>query len=264
MKITASVFKKLALVTFGLFAIYSCSDDSEISEDVTLSQVELKTILETDDVSGAVDTVLSDLYINNSSSGKSAKNNDCYSAEYSDTGYTVTFNNCVLNGSDNVNGTLVVTYNLENDTASYTATYEDFYVGEIKINGTRTYVLSGNSDENSVSFTVTSDMTLVLEDGEMVSENGIKTFAITFGDSLETTTFSIDGNWTLVADGNTYKVNVTSALLGNLSCGYLTNGSMTIDKNGLSIGVNFGDGTCDDKAMVTYPNGVEEEITLTK
>jgi hypothetical protein len=37
---------------------------------------------------------------------------------------------------------------------------------------------------------------------------------------------------------------------------------MTIDKNGLTIGVNFGDGTCDDIALVTYPNGVEEEITL--
>lgn len=262
MKISVAVCKRIALIMMGAVVILSCSDETETEENAELTSTELKTILETDDVSGSVDTVLSDLYMNNSTSGKSVKSNDCYNAEYTDTGYTVTFNNCVLNGSDNVNGTLVVTYNLDNETASYTAVYEDFYVGEIKINGTRTYVLSGNSNENGVSFAVTSNMSLVLEDGSTVSENGTKTFGITFGDSLESTTFSIEGDWTLMADGNTYKVSVISALQGNLNCAYLNTGNMTIDKNGLTIGVNFGDGTCDDIALVTYPNGVEEEITL--
>jgi len=89
MKITVAVFKRIALITMGMLVILSCSDETETAEDVELTSTELKTILETDDVSGSVDTVLSDLYINNSASGKSAKNNDCYNAEYTDTGYTV-------------------------------------------------------------------------------------------------------------------------------------------------------------------------------
>lgn len=262
MKTFACVFRKLSFIGIISFIAYSCSDDKEMIEEEDLTQTELKTILESDDVSAVADTALSELYRNNSSSSKSAKNNDCYSAEYTDAGFTATFNNCVLNGTDNVNGTVTVVYNVESEAASYTATYTDFYVGTIKINGTRTYVLSGNSDENSVSFSVVSTMSLEMEDGETISENGTKTFTVTFGDSLETSTLTIDGDWTLNVDGDTYKVNVIDTLEGNFSCAYLTTGVMTVDKNGLMVTVNFGDGTCDDLATLIYPNEVEEEISL--
>ncbi|MFX0556986.1 hypothetical protein ACOCEA_09310 [Maribacter sp. CXY002] len=262
MKNVTTILKNLGVLALGLLVTYSCSDDAETENEVQLTQTEVKAILEADDVSGAVDTVLSELYMNNGTTGKSSSANDCYSAEYTDTGYVATFNNCVLNGTDNINGTLTVTYNLESETASYTANYVDFYVGEIKINGTRTYVLSGNSTQNSISFSVTSDMSLILEDGSEIAENGTKTFGITFGDSLETSTFTIDGSWVLFLDGNTYSVTVNSVLQGNFSCSYLNMGAMTVNKNGLAIDVDFGDGTCDDIATITYPNGVEEEITL--
>ena len=262
MKTFVSVFKKLSFVTIISLFAFSCSDDEGLMDNETLTQTELKTILESDDVSGAADTALSELYMNNGSAGKSAKNNDCYTAEYSDTGFTATFNNCVLNGTDNVNGTVTVAYNLESETASYTATYTDFYVGTIKINGTRTYVLSGNSDENSVSFAVTSTMSLEMENGETISEDGTKIFTVTFGDSLETSTLTIDGNWTLNVDNDTYKVNVNNTLEGNFACAYLTTGVMTVEKNGLIVTVSFGDGSCDDLATLIYPNGAEEEISL--
>ena len=262
MKTFASALRKLSLIGILSVIAYSCSDDQGMMEQESLSQTELKTILESDDISSVADTALSELYMNNSSTGKYAKNNDCYSAEYSDTGFTATFNNCVLNGTDNVNGIVTVAYNVINEAASYTATYTDFYVGTIKVNGTRTYVLGGNSDESSISFSVTSEMSLEMEDGETISESGTKTFTVTFGDSLETSTLNIDGNWTLNVNGNTYKVNVTDTLEGNFGCAYLTTGIMTVDKNGLAVTVNFGDGSCDDLANLIYPNGVEEEISL--
>lgn len=262
MKTFVSEFKRLSLIAVLTFVAYSCSDDEGITDDESLTQTELRTILESDDVSGVADTVLSELYMNNGSTARSAKNNDCYSAEYSESGFTATFNNCVLNGSDDVNGTVTVAYNLESETASYTATYTDFYVGTIKINGTRTYVLSGNSDESSVSFAVTSTMSLEMENGETISEDGTKTFTVTFGDSLETSTLTIDGNWTLNVDNDTYKVNVNNTLEGNFACAYLTTGVMTVEKNGLIVTVNFGDGSCDDFATLIYPNGAEEEISL--
>lgn len=262
MEILTPLVKKISLITVFAILAFSCSDDQDNTKNEVLTQTEVKTILETDGVSTVADTVLSELYMQNGSTGKSAKSNDCYSAEYTDTGYTVTFNNCVLNGTDNVNGTVTVLYNVENESASYTATYLDFYVDAIKLNGTRTYVLSGNSDGNSISFSVTSNMTLEMEDEETISENGTKTFSINLGDSLESSTLAIDGNWTLVVEGNTYNVNVTNTLEGSFSCAYLTTGNMTVDKNGLMVTVDFGDGTCDDLAIITYPNGVEEEISL--
>ncbi|MFS4455433.1 hypothetical protein [Maribacter sp. 2304DJ31-5] len=254
--------KRLGMVAIVPMITFSCSDDQELSQNEILTQTEVRTILETDDVSGVADTVLSELYMGNTASGKSTKSNDCYTAEYSDTGYTVTFNNCVLNGTEDVNGTLTVTYNIENESASFTATFVDFYVGTIKINDTRTYSVSGNSDENSISFSVVSDMVFIMEDESTISENGTKTFGVAVGDSLESITFSIDGNWTLIIGADTYKINVTDTLEGNLGCAYLTTGSMTVDKNGLNVIVDFGDGTCDTVGTLTYPNGVEEEISL--
>lgn len=262
MKNVTRSLKKFSFLAAILVVCYSCSDDGDTNEEVTLTNTELKTILEADDVSGVVDTALYDLYMNNSSMAKTISSEECYYATYTETGYTATFNNCVLNGTDNVNGTLTVTYNFESESSSFTATYVDFYVGEIKINGTRTYDIGTNSENNAVSFTTTSDMSIVMEDGAVIAENGTKTFTLSFGDSLETTTFGIDGNWTVVDDGTTYNVTVGSTLEGNYACSYLNSGTMTVAKNGLSLIVDFGDGTCDDVATITYPNGAEEEISL--
>ncbi len=240
---------------------YSCSTDSDATKkEQQLSSTELKKILQTDDAAGTVDTVLADLYMNDNSSAKGS--NDCYAAEYSDTGFTVVFENCVLNGTENVNGTLSVTYAAEEESATFTATYTGFYVGDIALNGTRSYTINGNGAQNSYSFSVTSNMTAAMADGSVISENGTKNFGITFGDSLETSTITLSGNWTVEIDGNTYSVEVNSDLEGNFACGYLTNGTMKVNKNGLEVSVDFGDGSCDDIVTVIYPNGATEDISI--
>ncbi|RKN81111.1 hypothetical protein [Ulvibacterium marinum] len=244
----------------ALFALGCSNDSDDNNQDFEFTQAEVKTILETDGVSSVADSVISELYMGNSA--KSAKNEECYSATYNDTGFNVTFNNCVLNGTENVNGTLNIVYANENESASFTATYTDFYVGEIKINGTRSFTLGGNSEGNSISFTVTSDMTLTLADDSVIAENGTQTLGFVFGQSLAESVFTVSGNWTLLLDGNTYKVAVGTTLEGNLGCGYLNKGIMTVDKNGLAVAIDFGDGSCDDKATVTYPDGTTEDISL--
>lgn len=257
-----STWKALALFTLIISVFQSCSEDAVPAGDQTLTEANLQTILSTDDIAGTADNALAELFAN-SAAAKSAKgSNDCYSAEYTDTGFVATFNNCVLNGTDNVNGTLTVTYEVGNETAAFTAVYEDFYVGDIKINGTRAYALSANSEQNAISFTVESDMTIEMADGSIISENGTKTFGFTFGDSLENSTFSLSGTWQVEADGDTYSVSTVSDLQGALGCEYLTSGSMNVGKNGLTILVNFGEGECDDDATLTYPDGTVQEIKL--
>lgn len=258
MKILTTNFKKLCFLFIGMTIAYSCSDDANTDEEVVLTQAELKAVLETDEITGGVDIALFDLYSNTGTTGKSTSN-DCYSAVYSDTGYTATFNNCVLNGTENVNGTLTVTYDQQGEEGSFTANYVDFYVGTIKINGTRAYSFSANSNESSVTFEVVSNMTVDMEDGSTISENGTKSFTLAFG---EATTYSISGSWTVVYEGNTYNVTVNSALSSTVGCDFVASGDMDVSKNGLAVNVDFGDGTCDDTAFLTYPNGVVEEITL--
>ena len=249
------------LFALGLF-VTSCSEDQDNplnGEEFT--QAELRTILEADEVSASADSVLADLYASgNAQSGRNAP--DCYEVTYTETGFTAVFNNCVLNGTDNANGTVTVVYDTEPGTAAFTATYVDFYVGDVKLNGTRSFTIIGDSTQNSISFSVTSEMTAEFADGTIISENGSRVFTLTLGDSLETSTYSISGSWELQVDDDVYAVTITSALEGNLSCGYLTTGTMEVSKNGLQVTVDFGDGSCDNIATIIYPNGATEDVTL--
>ena len=251
----------ILLFTLGLF-VASCSDDQEdpVNEE-ELTQTELRTIVETDAIAASADTILADLYSTGiNPSGRNAT--ECYEVTYTETGYTAVFNNCVLNGTDNANGTVTVVYSTEPGTAAFTATYVDFYVGNVKLNGTRSFTLIADPNQSSISFSVSSDMTAEFSDGEVISESGSREFTFTFGDSLETSTYALTGSWELEVGENVYTVNITSALSGNLGCAYLTSGSMTVNKNGLEVGVDFGDGSCDDIATIIYPNGATEEVTL--
>ncbi|WP_445382180.1 hypothetical protein [Robiginitalea sp. IMCC43444] len=245
--------------------LQSCStdaDEQEIAVEDQLTQQELQTVLETDQWTAVADTALAEIYQNgNSTSGKSAAN-ECYQVVYSETGFTATFGNCMLNGTDNVNGTLVVTYSTNPDIASYTATFDGFFVGAIELNGTRTYTLVMGENQNSISLTVNSEMTVTLEDQSTIIESGTKTLTVTFGETLSDISFSITGNWMLQVGENTYSVTILEPLNGNFECEYLLSGIMDLNKNGLEIEVDFGDGSCDDMAQLTYPNGAKENISL--
>lgn len=255
-------FYTIACMGLALIGFQSCSDDAMPGDGEALTSAELQTILMTDDIAGAADSALAELYMGNTAKTLSARENECYTAEYSDTGFVATFNNCVLNDTENVNGTVTVTYEVGEGTASFTATFTDFYVGSIKINGTRTFVVNTSTDQNSVSFTVTSDMSVELEDGTMVSETGEKTFGFVFGDDLSSFTLTLSGSWAVQIDENSYEVETLEDLQVTSPCEYVTSGSMVVSKNGLAVTVDFGNGECDDKATLIYPNGATEVVTL--
>lgn len=258
---------KYAVLSMSLLFVVSCSDDEKnaIVEDQTVSATEVNTILETDDYSSVVDNLVTDLFQNGESS-KSSKNEDCYVAEYSNTGFSIVFEECSIDGSENINGSLVVTYKVGEESSAFTATYSDLAVGSFVINGTRAFTMNSNTSNEggNLIFDIVSDMSITLADGSVIEEMGTKNFDFYFdGSDFANSTLSIDGDWTVKADGNTYTVNVTTPLKSNfLSCGYATEGVMNLNKNGLGVTINFGDGTCDDVAMLIYPDGTEEEISL--
>ena len=264
-KLTHSI--QYAVLGMTLLFAVSCSDEEKnpILEDQTISATEVNTILETDDYSSVIDNLVTDLF-QNGESGKSAKNEDCYVAEYSNTGFTIVFEECSIDGSENINGSLSVTYKVGEESSGFTATYSDLSVGSFVVNGTRAFNLnsSGSSEGGSLTFDIVSDMSITLADGSVIEEMGAKNFDFYFdGSDFANSTLSIDGDWTVKANGNTYTVNVRTPLKSNfLSCGYASEGIMNLNKNGLGVTINFGDGTCDDVAMLIYPDGTEEEISL--
>ena len=257
-------FKPVLLGMIVLFA-FSCSNDQEnpLVQEQKVSSDEVVSILDIDSQSRVIDDVLTDLF-QDGKSGKSSKMEDCFTAEYSDTGYTVTFDNCSVDGSENITGSLSVVYKIGEEETAFTATYTNISVNGIIINGTRSFNIVAGSEEGSFSFNIVSDMNIELADGSTIEESGSKNIELVLdGENFANSTLEIDGNWTVKADGNTYVVNITTPLTTNiLNCGYISAGEMSLNKNGLGVTVDFGDGTCDDVASVTYPDGTIEEISL--
>ncbi|TFG76414.1 MAG: hypothetical protein E4H26_04595 [Flavobacteriales bacterium] len=248
-------------ITLALL-VFSCSkdNDNDSTQDVALTQTEVKTVLKTNDVLSVADGVLTDLF-QNGQAGKSAKAVECYLAEYTDTGFTVTFDNCSIDGSENLNGSLSAEYIMGEMSSSISVTFTELSIGGYILSGTRTYTFS-NEQTSSVEYNVTSEMSVTLPDGTLVSETGTKTIGIVFDELLENASLTIDGEWVVTVDGDTYSVNVTDLLETNIGCEYIAKGVMLLSKNGLQVSVDFGDGTCDNTAVLGYPDGTEEEFTL--
>jgi hypothetical protein len=266
MKNVLAIVKNTSMILLIASLAVGCSTDESDKDTMLdtemLTAQEVQLVLESDQLSGAADQVLSELFLNNGAAGKNNLANDCYVAEYTDTGFSVTFNNCILNGTNNVDGSLVVTYDFDSESASYSVAYTNFYVNEAVLNGTRTILLLSNTAENALSYTVTSDMDLVLADGTNVSENGERVFGFTVGENIEDIAITLSGNWNLNAGSDVYTINVINELQTNVGCAYVAKGLLGLDKNGLAVTIDFGDGTCDDMATITYPNGAKAEVSL--
>ena len=260
-----NLYKFRALVFFSGLSLLlaSCSSDASNAQEIEISEFEVQKVLALDDYSAVADNAIAEAFMGREGTGKrflTHKDNECYTTTYSDMGFTMVFNNCVLNDTDNVNGTLNVTYSTNDNSGSFTAAYTDFYVGSIKLNGTRTFTISATQNENEIAFTVESIMSITLADGEIITEEGIKTITLIFSQDSIAITFT--GTWTLIENGDTYTITIIEDLSTVLGCEYISKGKFTLSKNGLEVTVDFGDGTCDNKAEIIYPNGKIEEITL--
>lgn len=165
-------------------------------------------------------------------------------------------------------GKIIVTY-VENESGyTKTVTFSDFTVDGNKVEGTKKIEkVNANANGNPQS-TKEMNITITLTTGEVLTRKGNKVREKIEGAS--TTDRSDDvtlttGSWDSVGkDGKTKNVTVKTALRREYSCRYIVSGVVEFITDGQTYSLNFGDGTCDDKATLTKPDGTTEEITLRK
>ena len=257
--------KFLKFTAFILFVsvISSCSKDKDnlTMEESDLNAVTVKTIVNTTEVTGFADKILSNIYAFNAS-GKSAKGAECYTTVTSGQTSTITFTDCTVDGSEAVNGTLIAEYIIEGDALGLEVTYVDLSVGATQISGTRTMLFGVTDQMGQITININSDVQLTLEDGTLVYESGTR--QVWFNDATDTMgqKISLAGAWNVTKNNTVYNVVITENLETELPCEYVSKGIMTITEGDDTASLNFGDGSCDDVALFTYPNGTTEEITL--
>ena len=75
--------------------------------------------------------------------------------------------------------------------------------------------------------------------------------------------FLISGKGTYTGKlGNVFMKETIVPLRRELSCRFIVSGILEITRNDATASLDFGDGSCDAKGMLTYPNGDTEEIFL--
>jgi len=165
-------------------------------------------------------------------------------------------------------GKLIITYNGRRFTpgATVTTTTENYYINDIKLEGTRTLTNVQSSTSDAPKFNV-------------VLTNGKATFA---DGTFATRSSDITREWIRAANpvddqlviktgssasgtsrtGQTYEMDVVEDLVYKRLCGFAVDGikTLVIDQN-KQISIDYGDGTCDRTITVTV-NGITRNVNV--
>ncbi len=141
-------------------------------------------------------------------------------------------------------------------------TFEDFTVNGVLIEGTKTITYNGGGQ-----FTcLLSEGKIFMPEGGVIVRESTKTKTLIAGgdtedrsDDVYEVTGSIIGETT---DGLSYVKEIIEPLIISRDCFWITQGIVETTIDGVTTSINFGDGTCDNLAVRTNEDGVEEEFTM--
>jgi hypothetical protein len=146
-------------------------------------------------------------------------------------------------------------------------THENFYVDDVKVEGTRTWTNNGQNAEGLWSYTKTAtDMKLTFEDGSTTTWNKTRTSTLVEGGGTAT---HRDDVWSstgiasgLNRNGQEFSATITEPLVKEAACRWISAGSIEFKIGIRTRSLDFGDGTCDRLGTVTLANGETFSIRL--
>lgn len=139
-----------------------------------------------------------------------------------------------------------------------TATFEDFYVDNVKVEGTRTLTNTSESSEVSPEFTITLDNgMLTFSDSTFASRESSRVRTWVRGVSPIKDEWHVNGSANGIRrDGLNYAVAVSETLVYSRECrrsGVFipVQGEKVITFDGNTVNIDYGNGECDNDVIVT-------------
>lgn len=174
---------------------------------------------------------------------------------------------CTLNNGAVVSGIINIVYGpIISGTRTINYTFENYvYNGNGVTGGGEILREISNSNGNPQS-TVNEVITVSFPSSDVVAtRDGLRIVEWTEGFASGTwvdNVYEISGNWdTTFNTGLSRSGNVTQVLVRRLSCLFVESGKLEIEQQGLTAEIDWGNGTCDNMATLTF-NGVEYPIIL--
>jgi hypothetical protein len=275
-------FYLFLLITGGYFFFSACerNDDNISDQDITLADDEAVTALMYDQAFTEVDMALEQLeYVWAHPLFKKSVQDTCpvIYVDHNDSVYwpkTVSIDfgqaGCVGPFGTTRKGKIVVTITDRyfKEGSVRTITFDNFYVDEFKIEGTKTVTNEGLNNDGFMYFTV------ALTGGKIIAPAGQEitrefTHTRTWIEGQHTPRWRWDDKYLIDGEasginrfGKTYTRTITSSLLFETACRWITAGTIEIQPEDLPlITLNYGTGECDDTATITV-NGESKKISL--
>ena len=174
--------------------------------------------------------------------------------------------NCALWNGNQVRGKIIITFT--DDFAATTRTisysFDNFYHNDRHVEGNRTVI---RTIINGIpTATISLDLTVTTPTGDVYHRVGQKVREFTQGSTtffnFADDVFSYTGNWvTTFPSGNVSSATVTSPVIVQWGCLYITQGTIVFTRNGGTAVLDYGNGNCDNQATITI-NGTPHNITL--
>lgn len=149
--------------------------------------------------------------------------------------------------------------------SSRTITYENFTINGISVTGSNKITFGGPTTDKHLFWITTGENTITLADGKTITWKAERRLEFTSGlTTLWGEGYILTGSASGInAEGKAYTMTIDSSnpLIGSTLYPYITKGSVSVTI-GQSTGViDYGDGTQDNKATLTY-SGVTYDFTI--
>jgi hypothetical protein len=152
------------------------------------------------------------------------------------------------------------------DLATRTITFENFYIDDVNVSGTRVITFH-QSEGNGVSATIIGNIVITFADGSYIERTTerLREFYEGYDTPYDISDdkFMITGFTNSVSsEGFTFSAVIVEPLIRLGTCRFIVQGIVQMSKNDEVIAeLNYGDGTCDDVAIISR-NGETKQITL--
>lgn len=145
-------------------------------------------------------------------------------------------------------------------------TFEGYSVDSFKIDGTHTVENTSSSNKKEWTVKVADGKITNTNNGNWKLWNSLKVHTQIQGNGTPyyplDDVFQISGNATgSTSSGYSWSATITNPLIKKFICHWIVKGTVRISRNDNKAILDYGDGACDNKAVITI-NGVSQNITL--
>ena len=263
----------LFLVATGLFMLNSCNKDEVVSQDV----IAITTATDYINMINSFSLSTVDELTSSEDGLKSASIVDCVTVtihenedgEFWPRNWTLDYGieNCECFTGNMKRGVINVSVSdwWKNEGSLKEITFVDFYMNDNKMEGVKTTLNTGLNESGNLTFTKN------VTDAKLTNDDGTMTWSCEkYSEQIEggETVLFADDVWSVTGagagvnlDGNSYTMEITTALVYNNGCFYPVSGEMVIVTGEEQKVINYGDGECDNVITVTV-DGVTETVEL--